>query len=787
MFKHNFLLIYRNLLRFKSTFFINLVGLSTGLACALLIYLWVNDELQVDKFHEKDSQLFQVMLNHHNTGEIETAHATPALMAEVLKAEMPEVEHAVATTAGIEMPLFRLTVGEESFKAAGLFAGEEYFRLFSYNLIQGARDKVLAYKSSIVISEALARTLFGTTENIIGNSVQFGEDRQLQVSGVFTGTPPNSSDQFDFLVSFEIFKELMGPEHQDWGNTGPRTFVLLKEGTNVETFNSKISGFMKQKASGSNADVFVRPYTDKYLYDTYENGVQAGGRIEYVRLFSIIAIFVLLIACINFMNLSTARATRRLKEVGIKKTLGAYRKTLIVQYLGESMVMTVLSLLLALLLVVLLLPQFNLITGKQLSISFNLSLILSILGITLMTGLIAGSYPALYLSGFNPITALKGKLSSSAAEVFTRKGLVVFQFTLSIIFIVAVLVVYQQLDYVQTKNLGYHKEQIIYFEKEGRAAQDESLFLSEIKRIPGIVNAGSTSHSFLAQQTTTTGVHWEGKNPEDIIKFELAKVSYDMIETLGLHMAAGRAFSKDYGSDSLGIIFNEAAIETMGLDNPVGKYVNVWGKDRQIIGVTKDFHFQSLHEAVKPLFFIVKPTDTYKIMARVAAGREREAVTGLQQFYEEFNPGYTLDYKFLNQDYQALYAAENRVAILSKYFSGITIIVSCLGLFGLAAFTAERRRKEIGIRKVLGASQFSIVYLLSSDFTRLVGLAICIALPLSYLLVKNWLNGFEYRIELAWWYFIGAGLAALAIAWLTVGAQAVKAATSNPVRSLKDE
>jgi ABC-type antimicrobial peptide transport system permease subunit len=352
---------------------------------------------------------------------------------------------------------------------------------------------------------------------------------------------------------------------------------------------------------------------------------------------------------------------------------------------------------------------------------------------------------------------------------------------------VAVLVIYQQLKYVQTKNLGYNKEQIIYFEKEGKLVQNEKFFLSQIKNIPGIVNAASSAHSFLEQQSSTTDLQWEGKNPNDIIQFEIAKVSYDLIQTLGLQLKEGRAFSRNYASDSLGIILNEAAIDIMGFKNPIGKKIKVWGEDRPIIGVTKNFHFQSLHEKVKPLFFIVKPADTYKIMARVTAGKEKETIDRLQQFYQQYNPGYALDYKFLNQDYQALYAAENRVAILSKYFAGLAVLISCLGLFGLAAFTAERRRKEIGIRKVLGASPFSIVYLLSSDFTKLVVISIGLSLPLSYLLAKNWLNNFEYRIALEWWYFIGAGLSALLIAWLTVGTQAIKAASVNPAQSLKDE
>lgn len=480
MLKHSFVLIFRSLKRFASTFFINLIGLSTGLACALLVYLWVNDELTIDKFHENDSQLYQGLLNLHNTSGIETAHATPGILAESLAGEMSEVESAIATTLGMDVPPFALTVGDKNIKASGLYAGKEFFSMFSYNLIKGEESQVLTDKNSMVISEKLAKILFNTTENVVGKSVQFQREQPFVISGVFEDVPAKSSSKFDFVISFEKLKDQF-PSIKEWGTTAPRTFVLLKEGTDIKKFNAKVAGYIKSKQADSNAKLFFRPYSDKYLYDKYENGVQAGGRIEYVKLFSIIAVFILIIACINFMNLSTAKASRRLKEVGIKKAIGAGRETLIFHYLGESLVMAFLSLFTAIVLVLILLPQFNEITGKELTFDFNLNLILSIIGITVLTGLFAGSYPALYLSGFNPVAVLKGTFSTSAGEVWARKGLVVFQFTISVVLIVSVLVVYKQIEYVQSKNLGYTKDNIIAFEAEDRLAERKESFLNEAK------------------------------------------------------------------------------------------------------------------------------------------------------------------------------------------------------------------------------------------------------------------------------------------------------------------
>ncbi len=788
MFYHNLLLTFRNFRRFKTSFFINLIGLSSGLACALMIYLWVNDELSIDKFHEHNDRLYQVFEHMQQSGgSIWTIQITSGPMAEALAEEMPEVELAVTTTY---LSGHTLSVSKTDIKAMGLYASDDYFKLFSYELTQGNENQVLSDKKSIVISESLATKLFGTTEDVVGETVEWRHEKPYRVSGVFKDIPPASTIRPDFVLTYKAFQDDNGWVTK-WNNIMPRAYLLLREGTDISQFNHQIADFIKTKTNGEefHRTQFVSLYSDRYLYNHYENGIQAGGRIEYVRLFSIIAIFILLIACINFMNLSTARASRRIKEVGIKKAIGASRTTLIYQYLSESLLMTFLSLLVALLLVTLFLPQFNVITGKQLGLHLNANLILSLLGIVLFTALIAGSYPALYLSGFNPATVLKGKLTSMVGQVWARKGLVVFQFVLSIILIVSVWVIYQQIRFVQTQNLGYEKDNIILFKKEGLLREEGKLetFIAQLKNMPGIINASSSRHDMTGYHTSTGSVVWSGKDPNDRTAFEQVGVNYGLIETLGIEMQAGRAFSKDFVADTAKIIFNKSAINFMGLTDPIGKTVTLDGVEKVIIGVTKDFHVASLREEIKPLFFYLASQATSKIMVRVETGKEQEVIDNLQQFYQTFNPGFVLNYRFMDEDYQAMYESEKRVATLSQYFAGFAIVISCLGLFGLAAFTAERRLKEIGIRKILGSSVFGIIYLLSSDFTKMVLIAIAIALPLSYWLTNNWLGEFAYRIDLKWWIFVGAGLIALFIAWLTVGIQTVKAAKINPSECLKDE
>jgi putative ABC transport system permease protein len=804
MFQNFFLPFYRNIRRNRTSFVINLIGLSTGLACVLLIYLWVYDELNVDKFHKKDSQLYQVMQNFKLPNGIMTVDATPGLLAKALTEEMPEIEHAVAV-----VPVYWknkegiLSVGKNNIKASGQFVGKDFFNIFSYQLIQGDKSHVLSEKNSILISDELAIKLFNTTNDIIGKTIEWNQKMfsgEYIVSGVFKHPPFNSTAQFDLLLNYELFLEKY-PNLKNWNNNDPNTYIVLKKGTNISQLNVKIANYLKSKDKNSNSTLFIRQYSDKYLYDKYENGVQAGGRIAYVRLFSIIALLIIIIACVNFMNLSTARASKRSKEVGIKKAIGADRKALIFQHLGESMLMTFLSLFIAIMIVMLLLPQFSAITGKHLSFIVDTKVALSVLGIALFTGFVSGSYPALYLSGFNPVTVLKGKLSTSVSELLTRKGLVIFQFAISIILIVAVIVVYKQITFVQSKNLGYNKDNIIYFPMEGKVSDNNEDykeggkfgkniedFLYNVKNIPGVVNVSNFWHNIAGQNGSTTDVYWEGKRPGNDINFACLSVGYDFIETLGIEMKEGRTFSRNFGSEKSTIIFNEAAIKSMGLNEPIGKVVKLGDKEVQIIGVAKNFHFQSLYKNIQPLFFAfsIEPQSS-NIMIRIQAGTEIGTIARLKKLYSKINPGIPFEFKFLDEDCQALYASEKRVAILSRYFAGIAIIISCLGLFGLAAFTAERRRKEIGVRKVFGSGEFSIIYLLSGDFTRQVLVSIIIALPISYVITRHWLDSFAYKINLEWRFFLCAGLMALFIAWFTVGMQAIKAAHTNPSQCLKEE
>ncbi len=785
MLKHYITIIYRNFIRAKGYFLINLTGLATGLACTLLIYVWVRDEWRMDKFHENDSRLYQVMEHQQYATEIMTTTSTPGILAETLKEEVPEIEYA-ATTTWIQD--YTLSIGEHNVKAKGYHVGSDFFNLFTYRLIEGTPEQVLSDKYAMAISRDLAIRLFNTDENIIGKTVELQHKKTFTVGGVFENIPTTSSYQFDFVMNFE---EMKAEQEwlRSWGSNGPAPFITLHAGSDAAAVEEKIKDFVKARNEQSNVTLFLKPYAERYLYGRYQDGKLIGGRIEYVKLFSIIAAFILIIACINFMNLSTARASRKAKEVGIKKSIGAQRKSLIIQYLSESLVVAFLSLLLAMLVVWLFLPQFNLITDKKITLSVqDVELLLSFVAVTAFTGLLAGSYPAVFLSGFRPAVVLKGELKGSWGELWARKGLVVFQFFLSVILIVSVLVIYNQIAFVQSKNLGYKKENLIRIPIEGNVEKSLESFLNEVKNVPGVINASSMGHSLLGRNNNTSGLQWEGKDPEEIILFENVRVNYDMLETLGVELVDGRSFSREQSADTAKIIFNETAIRVMNLEDPIGKTINLWGRyDLEIVGIVKDFHFQSLHDQVNPLFFVLNPRNTWNVMISLEGGKEKETLEALAQLYTTFNPGFTFDYKFQDEDYARMYRSEQRVASLSGYFAGFAVLISCLGLFGLAAFTAERRQKEIGIRKALGSSASNIVMLLSGDFTKMVLVSIALGLPVSYWLLSQWLEKFAFHIELEAWYFVAAGCIAMFVAWITVASQAIKAATINPVKCLRTE
>ena len=802
MFKNYFTIAWRNLIKDRQFSLLNLIGLSTGLACVLLIYLWVSDELSIDKFNKNDSRLYQVLKkNPDGTGTIQVGENTQGLLARSISKELPEVEFA--TCLRKERDAGILSFDNKKIKAKPAFGNKNFFNVFSYQLITGDAHNSMPNISGVLLSDQTALKLFNTT-NVVGKTVEWDFKDNVnfsgvyKVAGIFKAPLSNATVQFDVLFPFELYAQKHAGGMGDvtfWGSNMVSTYVLLKPETNVTAFNNKIKDFTKLKLKtlyGGNGmeqyegDLFIQKYSDRYLYNNFVNGVQSGGRIEYVKLFSIIAIFILVIACINFMNLSTAKASRRMKEVGIKKVVGASRSSLIFQYVGESMLMAFASLIIALLLVVLLLPALKEITEKEINLELNSNLVVSAISVAFITGLIAGSYPALYLSGFKPVLILKGKLNTSSGESWIRKGLVVFQFSISVILIVSVLVVYQQMKLIQTTNLGYNKDNIIRFSNDGNLPKNLSSFIAELKNIPGVVNASDVDGDLLGNYSHAGGgIDWEGKDPNLHIEYYGNAADVDFFETMNLQMAEGRAFSKNF-ADSSSVIFNQSAVAVMGLKSPVGKTVSLWGEKKQIIGVVKDYHFESLYKKIGPAFFTFSQKNPTTVV-KIKAGTEQQTIARIKELYNKYNSGLNFSYAFLDDDYNALYASEQRVATLSRYFAGIAILISCLGLFGLAAFTAQKRRKEIGIRKVIGASVSNIVSMLSKDFLALVCLSLLIAIPISWWAANEWLQSFAYRISISPLVFIITGATVLVITLLTISFQSIKAAIANPVKNLRTE
>jgi len=793
MLKNYLKMTWRNLKKDRQFTLLNLLGLSVGLACTLLIGLWVFDELHVNKYNEKDDRLYQVMSNFKTAAGINTSTNTAGILAPALKKELPEVESAVTVfSASWFSYKGAVKVGDKHLQADGQYVSKDYFDVFTCPWLAGDRNKLFADKHSVAVSDVMAKKLFGTTEGIIGRTIKWDQGElggDFMIVGVYKDNPPNATERFDFIFNFDLALEKRDGLQQ-WYNSDPSTYIVVKKGTDIRSLNARVHNFLQGRAKGDLATLFLVKFSDRYLHDHYENGAEAGGRIVYVRLFSIVAIFILLIACINFMNLSTARAAYRAKEVGIKKVVGAGRGSLVLQYLGESVAMSVIALMLALVIVRLFLPMFNGITGKDLHIQADPAILLTLLGIAVFTGLLAGSYPAFYLSSFAPVTVLKGKLRTSMSELWTRKGLVVFQFTLSVIFIAAVFIVYRQVSYIQSKDLGYNRDHVLHF--EFHPAVDSTLehtglaFIHEVATIPGVVSASSYYHTLTGDHGAISDFQWPGRPAGgEKIEFANLEVGYNFLETVGIRLKEGRYVSPNAKANDE-IIFNESAIRAMGLKDPVGKTIRFWGHDRQIVGVARDFNFESLYQNVKPCFFWVHPF-AGNVIVRVRAGSERTTIDAIKSLYARFSPGMSPEFRWLDQDYQALYAAEQNIGILSRYFAGLAILISCLGLFGLAAFTAQRRKKELGIRKVVGASVLQLAYLLSREFVSLVLLAIVIAFPLVYLGMHRWLDSFAYRTTIHAGVFLLTAFAALVITILTVGYQALKAASMNPVQTLRNE
>ncbi|MEM8899793.1 MAG: FtsX-like permease family protein [Bacteroidota bacterium] len=804
MLKFDLLITYRSFLRNKTTFLINLIGLSTGLACALMIFLWVQDEMSIDKFHQKDDQLYQVVQNIPNSEGILTTEHTQGLLAETIEKELPEVEHAVSVVppAWFEGDKGIISIDETFLKASPKFIGDAYFNVFSCEILEGSTEALFTEKHALAISTSLAQRLFGRTDNLVGELIEWDYWKYsgtYEIAAVFLPPPSNATDQFELLFDYDLFLQAR-PWTRGWGNSDPHTYMILAKGTDLKQFDQKLNQILKANHPETTHQLISRKYSDSYLYNRFENGQQVGGRIEYVRLFSLIAFFLLIMACINYVNLSTAKAAVRTKEIGVKKTFGVRRWALIKQHLLESFIMISLSTIIAFLLVRLGLADFNSLANKELTLEVSPTLILGSLTIVLLTSLLAGSYPAMYLSGLKPVNILKGNLSSrigstNTKEAFARRGLVIFQFVISIVLIVGVLIVNQQISFLQEKNLGYDKQNLLHFglaedfleeAEEGERSPTTTTFINEIVSLPAVRSVGNFCHDLYGDHGGMSGLDWKEGDEDEKMRFRNLEVGYNFLKTTGIQLKEGRSFSTDFGNDESRILINEKAAEIMGFQNPVGKTVTFWGEEREIIGVAKNFHFESLHESIHPCV-IQLYSDCSQLMVKYKAGAEQEVIARLAEVHQEFFPGLPFEYEFTDEDEYRLYASEHQVSRLSRYFATIGIIISCLGLFGLATFTAERRKKELGIRKILGASAMNLVRLLSRDFSLMVGIAIMLGIPIGYVLSQLWLENFAYKMELSLWYFVLSALITLLIAWITVGLQTYKAANLNPVDSLRNE
>jgi len=808
MLKHYLTIAWRNALNHKTLSLINLFGLALGITCYLLISLWVTDEREKDNFHENSSQLYTVYQTVTADGKTEGTYASPyrvdrdtviaanhiSFLLEDVREAIPEINHISFYTTGYELPWGHpetFEVGEKKVKLEGSRASEDFFKMFSYPLIMGSPETALKEKSGIAISRKMAEIFFGSPQNAMGKTIRYENKIDFVVKAVFENISRQSSLQFDFLLNWEAQKTVL-----EWASNNVYTYIQLADDTDVQRVRSKLADFLNvrlEKQTGVKYQTGLQRFGDQYLYNHFENGRPTNGRIEYVHIFDGVALFILLIACINFMNLATAKSIKRAKEVGLRKVVGSNRTYLIAQFFGESFLFAVLAGLLSVVFLLSFLPIFNLLIGKQLAYPFvSLSFWVRLIGVSMVTGMLAGIYPALYLSTLKPVQILKGVIRSKQSTIRFRQISTIFQFTLSSLLIIATMVISRQMNYVRHSNLGYDRENLIYIRIEGELAkyQHYQLFKERASAMPGIelVDRSSEAPHDMGFEVTDP-VQWQGKLPNNNVPFKPASVGFDFVKLMRLKLAEGRDFSKDMATDSAdAFLVNEEAVKQMGITDPIGKWVSAWQKRGHIIGVLKDFHTQSLRDPIKPVILDVKEYEYFGfVIVRTQPGQTQTALNSLEKLYTEINPNYPFVYQFADLEYEKLYQNELTVAKLSLAFSSLSIIISCLGLLGLVVFAVEQRVKEIGVRKVLGASIREIVQLLSFDFIKLIGLALLIAIPIGYLLMSKWLDHFAYSITLQWWIFALTGILTFLVAQITISFQAIKAATANPVASIREE
>lgn len=791
MFRNYFKSAVRNLLRNKTFSVINILGLSLGMTCSLLIFLWVQNERNTDNFNT-NSNIYNVYERVFSEGKIEAGPWAPGLLATELKHNIPEIEYACGFWNSPDEQLF--TVGDKNISLKGCHADSDFFKIFNYKIIAGTKSAALTAPDDIAVSRKMAESFFGNAAAAFGKTIRLNNAKVFKISTVFENVPTNASQQFDFVINY---KDLL--ESTTWLNNwiyrAPFTYIQLHPGTDPAAVESKIKNFITpylnttNNGAGFRVELGLQRYNEMYLNSTFKNGVPDGGRIEYVRLFSIIAIFILLIACINFMNLATARSVKRAKEVGIRKAVGALRFRLIIQFIGEAILITGIAFAITFLLVTAALPWFNQLTGKQIVLPVSSpGFWFTIAGLVCATGFVAGSYPALFLSSLNPVKVLKGSLKFSPRALLFRKGLVIFQFVISILMITGTIIISQQIHYVQTKNLGFDKENLVYIPFQGDLINKYEVFKQQLLNEPGIQSVTRSTNAPSQINTHEYDLDWEGKNLNEKVVAIHNGIGYGFLKMMNIPILQGRDFSKSFPTDSNGFIINETALKVIGYKDPIGKPLTFFQRKGKIVGVIKDFHLKSLRDPIEPLILFLgeKATWGYTLI-KIQPGKTQQAIAGVEKIFKQMEPKFPIRYYFADEQYQKLYNDELTVSKLSDSFSFLAIFISCLGLLGLTMFTVEQRRKEIGVRKVIGAKVTDIVTMISKDIIKLVVLASIIATPLSWLAMDKWLQNFAYRINISLWIFFFSGIIALLIAILTISYQTVKAALANPVKSLRTE
>jgi putative ABC transport system permease protein len=810
MFKNILRTSVRSLWKNKGYSFLNIFGLAIGIACAGLIFLWVEDEMNFDSNNLKKDILFIVKTNSKVDDGVFTHSSTPGPLSTSLQTTIPGVANTCRVTEGSTSMLF--SIGNKSVYASGNYAEPSLFSMFTLPFVEGNAGAAFDQLHSIVITEKASKKFFGDEKNIIGKTVRMDNKQDYVITGILKDLPENATLQFEWLAPFEVWYDKNKEWAQQWNNFGITTYVELKPAANAASINKRLLNPLydfttqKNESSVSTVHEFLFSMNNWHLRDDFDNGKETGsGRIQYVHLFTIIAWIILLIACINFMNLATAGSEKRSKEIGLRKVLGAGKNRLFSQFMGEAVLMALVATIVAVLIMTLVLPAFNLLVQKDLSLGLaNPIHLTALVLLALICGAVAGSYPALYLSSFNPVFVLKGIKSKTGSATFIRKGLIVTQFAVSIVLIISTIIIYQQIQHVKSRDLGYNKNNLVQIVAQEDVIKNFASIKQDLLNTGAVENAALADHETISGGNNTTSINWPGKTPNSNMVISQRLISREFMSTTGMHIIEGRDFmpsdvvalnDKHMPKDSLqafNVIVTQSMEKLLGKGSAIGKTMELprnTGTFKLIVtGVVKDYVYGDMYGASAPVIFYDMPEQAKLLYVRTKANHNAEsALAKIGAVMKKDNPGYPFEYKFVDDQFNAQFLSETLISKLSSVFASLAIIISCLGLFGLAAYTAERRTKEIGIRKVLGASVSGIAGLLSKDFLQLVAMSCIIAFPIAWWAMHNWLQSYQYRITISWWIFLIAGLVSILIALITVSFQAIKAAVAEPVKSLRTE